>query len=157
MEVILLENVGRLGNVGDVVTIKGGYGRNFLVPAGKAVRATKANREAFEAQRAVLEKRDAEAKQDAEKRAKVLDGLTVKIVRQASEDGKLYGSVGVRDVSDAIEAQGHTIERRQVNLNEAIKFLGHYEANILLHSTISATINVEVVRSLEASSDQRRD
>ncbi len=151
MEVILMENVARLGKVGSVVTVRPGFGRNFLIPQGKAIRATKANLEQFEAQRAALEKRDAEQKAQAEKRAKEFDDVKVKIVRQASEDGKLFGSVGVRDVADALEAQGFDIDRRQLDLTTTIKNLGRYQATLLLHADVKVTLDVYVVRSLEAS------
>lgn len=151
MEIILMENVARLGKVGNVVKVRNGYGRNYLIPQGKAVRATKANLETFEAQRAALEKRDAEMKAKAEEHAKTFEGVSVKIVRQASEDGKLFGSVGVRDVADALEEQGLEVERRQIDLTSGIKHLGRYEATLLLHSDVRVPINVDVVRSLEAS------
>ena len=151
MEVVLLERVTRLGRVGDVVNVKNGYGRNFLIPTGKALRATKANVAEFEAQRDVLEKRNAEAKTEAEKRASALDGLSVKIVRQASEDGRLYGSVNARDVELALKEAGQEVERRFINLSEGIKSLGLYKANIALHGEVTANIDLQVVRSLEAS------
>lgn len=151
MEVILMENVARLGRVGNVVKVRNGYGRNYLIPQGKAVRATKANLEQFEAQRSALEKRDAEMKSEAQARAKSFEGVGVKIVRQASEDGKLFGSVGVRDVADALEEQKLHVERRQIDLVSGIKQLGRYKATILLHSDVKVVINVDVVRSLEVS------
>ncbi len=151
MEVILMENVARLGRVGSVVKVRNGYGRNYLIPQGKAVRATKANLEQFEAQRSALEKRDAEMKSEAQARAKSFEGVGVKIVRQASEDGKLFGSVGVRDVADALEEQNLHVERRQIDLVSGIKQLGRYKATILLHSDVKVVINVDVVRSLEVS------
>ncbi len=151
MEIVLLERVTRLGNVGDVVNVKNGYGRNFLIPEGKALRATKANVAEFEAQRDVLEKRNADAVEAAETRAKDLNGMSVKIVRQASEDGRLYGSVTARDVEIALEEAGQKVERRFINLNEGIKSLGLYKANISLHGEVTANIDIQVVRSLEAS------
>lgn len=151
MDVILMENIARLGRVGSVVKVRAGYGRNYLIPQAKAVRATKENLRQFEAQRTALEARDAEMKAVAERRAGEFNGVSVKIVRQASEDGKLFGSVGVRDVADALEAQGHRVERRQIDLISGIKQLGRYKATILLHSDVKVTVNVDVVRSLEAS------
>jgi large subunit ribosomal protein L9 len=151
MDVILLENVARLGRVGNVVKVRAGYGRNYLVPQGKAVRATKNNLEQFETRRSALEKRDAEQKAAAETRAKSFAGVAVKIVRQASDDGKLFGSVTVRDVADALLEQGHEVERRHIDLSSGIRHLGRYNAFIVLHSDVRATINVDVVRSLEAS------
>jgi large subunit ribosomal protein L9 len=152
MDIILLERIAGLGNVGDVVAVRPGYGRNFLIPQEKAVRATEANKKEFEARRAVLEKRNAEAKSEAEKRAKEIGELSVKVVRQASEDGRLYGSVNARDVSTAIEEQfSHNIERRQIDLGETIKSLGLYKATITLHPEVKLPLDVQVVRSMEAS------
>lgn len=151
MQVILLEKVGRLGNVGDVVKVRPGFGRNFLIPQKKAVRATDSNVKEFEKKRADLEKRNAELKATAEKQAKKMDGISVKIVRQASEDGKLYGSISVRDVADALKEQGYEIERRLIDLNSVIKNLGAYTATITLHPEVKIPCKLEVVRTLEAS------
>lgn len=151
MQVILLEKVGRLGNVGDVVKVRPGYGRNFLIPQKKAVRATDSNVQEFEKKRADLEKRNTEMKSVAEKQAKKMEGISVKIVRQASEDGKLYGSISVRDVSEALNEQGYEIERRLIDLNSVIKNLGAYTATITLHPEVKIPCKLEVVRTLEAS------
>lgn len=151
MQVILLEKVGRLGSVGDVVNVRPGYGRNFLIPQKKAVRATETNVKEFEKKRADLEKRNAELKADAEKQAKKMDKLSVKIVRQASEDGKLYGSITVRDVAEALKEKGFDIERRLIDLNQVIKNLGLFTATITLHPEVKIPCDLEVVRTLEAS------
>lgn len=151
MQVILLEKVGRLGGVGDVVKVRPGYGRNFLIPQKKAVRATEANVLEFEKKRADLEKRNNELRAEAEKQAKKMDKLSVKIVRQASEDGKLYGSITVRDVADALKEKGFDIERRLIDLNQVIKSLGLFTATITLHPEVKIPCDLEVVRTLEAS------
>jgi large subunit ribosomal protein L9 len=151
MEVILLERVARLGDVGDVVKVRDGFGRNFLIPQQKAKRATEANRKEFEAQRAQLEKRNKEMRAAAEKRAAELGNLSVKVVHQASEDGKLYGSVSARDIATALAEQGIEIERRFIDLTTAIKSMGLYNATVTLHPEVKVNCKVEVVRSLEAS------
>jgi large subunit ribosomal protein L9 len=151
MEVILLERVARLGDVGDVVKVRDGFGRNFLIPQQKAVRATEASRKEFEAKRAQLEKRNKDMREAAEKQAAQMGNLSVKVVRQASEDGKLYGSVSARDIAAALAEQGVQIERRLIDLTSAIKSMGLYSATITLHPEVKVTCRVEVVRSLEAS------
>ena len=147
MEVILLERVGRLGTVGDVVRVKNGYGRNFLLPQKKALRATDDNKKVFEARRAELEAANAKTRAEAEKRAEGLQNLTVNLVRQASEDGKLYGSVNVRDLAEAAAADGHTIERRQIILDATIKNVGTYNARVVLHPEVIIDMKVNVVRN----------
>lgn len=147
MEVILLERVGRLGSVGDVVKVKNGYGRNFLLPRKKALRATDANKAVFEARRAEIEAQNASARANSEKAAKAMGSLSVKIVRQASEDGKLYGSVVVRDVVDALAEQGHKVDRKQVELTSTIKTTGAYTAKLTLHPEVVLTVAVNVVRN----------
>lgn len=151
MQLILLENIPRLGRVGELVKVRPGFGRNFLIPQKKAIRATESNKKEFEARRAQLEKQDQDAKSTAEKRSKQLEGTSVKIVRQASEDGKLYGSVSVRDITKALEEIGVEVKRSQVNLNASIKELGAYTATIVLHADVTVDFEVQVVRSLEAS------
>lgn len=150
MEVILLERINRLGAVGDVVKVKPGFARNFLLPLKKALRATDENKKVFEAKRAVLEKQSNDAKKEAEKLAKGMQNLSVTIIRQASEDGKLYGSVAVRDVADALKEAGHTIERRLIDLNTAIKNLGVYEAVVNLHPEVQVPVKVQVARNAES-------
>lgn len=150
MEVILLERISRLGNVGDVVDVKPGFARNYLLPGKKALRATEANKKQFESQRAALEAQNAKSRQEAETRAQTMQNLAVTIVRQASEDGKLFGSVAVRDVADALAEQGHKVERRQIDLHAAIKYLGVYEAVINLHAEVPVKVKVHVARNAES-------
>ncbi len=147
MEVILLERVGRLGTVGDVVKVKDGYGRNFLLPQKKAMRATKDSKAIFEARRAEIEATNAATRAEAEKKAKKLQDLSIRLVRQASEDGKLYGSVTVRDLVEALQSDGHTIVRQQVVLNATIKNTGAYEAKIVLHPEVIISFKVNVMRN----------
>jgi large subunit ribosomal protein L9 len=147
MEVILLERIGRLGTVGDVVKVKNGYGRNFLLPQKKALRATTANKAVFDARRAEIEAKNAASRGEAEKIAKKMGNLSVKIVRQASEDGKLYGSVVLRDIVDALAEQGHTVERKQLELNSTIKTTGAYSAKLALHPEVVLNVVVNVVRN----------
>ncbi len=149
MDVILLERIARLGSVGDVVKVKNGFARNFLFPEKKALRATDENKKVFEAKRAVLEKQNSESRAAAEKRAAAMGTLSVSIIRQASEDGKLYGSVAVRDVAAALAEAGHEIERRFIDLTTAIKSLGVYEATIHLHPEVSVPVKIQVARNAE--------
>ena len=157
MQVILLERINRLGIVGDVVKVKPGFARNFLFPQKKALRATDENKKVFEAKRAILEKQSAEAKKEAEKLAKTMANLSVTIIRQAAEDGKLYGSVAVRDVAEALKDAGHTVERRLIDLNAAIKNLGVYEAFINLHPEVQVPVKVQVARNAESLLAQELD
>ena len=149
MDVILLERITRLGSVGDVVKVKNGFARNFLFPQKKALRATDENKKVFEGKRAVLEKQNAEGKAVAEKVAAGMNNLSVSIIRQAAEDGKLYGSVSVRDVAEALKEAGHTIERRNIDLTTAIKSLGVYEATVNLHPEVHVKVKVQVARNAE--------
>ena len=145
MEVILLEKIRNLGDLGDQVTVKPGYGRNFLIPQGKAVRATKENKEVFESRRAELEKAAADALSAAQKRAEALEGLAVNIIRRASEEGKLFGSVAIHDIVEAVEATGNELDKAEVSLPEgAIKIVGEHEVSILLHPEVSLTLKVNV-------------
>lgn len=150
MQVILLERISRLGGVGDTVKVRDGFARNFLLPQKKALRATKDNVAYFESQRATLEKQNADSRAAAEKRAKELGTPSVTIIRQASEDGKLYGSVSVRDVSDALTQAGIQIERRLIDLNSTIKALGAYEAVIHLHPEVPVTLKINVARNADS-------
>lgn len=150
MQVILLERIARLGGVGDQVKVRDGFARNFLLPQKKALRATEDNVKYFESQRATLEKQNADSRAQAEKRAKELGTPSVTIIRQASEDGKLYGSVSVRDVSDALTEAGITIERRLIDLNSTIKNLGAYEAVIHLHPEVPVTLKINVARNADS-------
>lgn len=149
MEVILLERVDKLGNMGDVVTVKPGYGRNFLLPQGKALRSNKANLAKFEAQRAALEARNAEHRSEAEAEAKKIDGMKFVVIRQASDAGALYGSVSTRDVADILNDSGFSVERRQIQLDQPIKELGLHEIHVILHPEVSATVTANVARSKE--------
>ena len=149
MQVILLERIEKLGQMGDVVSVKPGYGRNFLLPQGKALRATKANLAQFEAQRAQLEARNLELKKEAEAVAAKLDGQSFVIIRSASEMGALYGSVTTRDVADAATENGFTVDRRQVNLDKPVKELGLHDIRVILHPEVSATVTINVARSNE--------
>lgn len=154
MQVILLERISRLGGVGDQVKVRDGFARNFLLPQKKALRATEDNVKYFESQRAVLEKQNADSRAVAEKRAKELGTPSVTIIRQASEDGKLYGSVSVRDVSDALTEAGITVERRLIDLNSTIKSLGAYEAVIHLHPEVAVTLKINVARNADSLLEQ---
>ena len=149
MDVILLERIARLGAVGDVVKVKNGFARNFLLPQKKALRATDDNKKVFEGKRAVLEKQNAETKAAAEKLAATMQNLSVSIIRQASEDGKLYGSVAARDVEVALAEAGHKVERRYIDLTTAIKSLGVYEAIVNLHPEVHVKVKVQVARNAE--------
>lgn len=147
MEVILLERVGRLGTVGDVVKVKDGYGRNYLLPQKKAMRATADSKAVFEARRAEIEAANVASRKEAEKKAEKLQNLAVKLVRQSSEDGKLYGSVTVRDIAEAVQADGHSFERNQFVLGATIKNTGNYSAKIILHPEVIVALKVSVVRN----------
>lgn len=149
MQVILLERVAKLGQMGDVVKVKDGFGRNFLLPQGKALRATEANKKAFEAQKAQIEARNLETKAEAQKLAERLDGTSYVVIRSASDTGALYGSVTPRDIADAATAAGFTIDRRQVVLNAPIKALGVHSLSVVLHPEVVAKVSVNVARSAE--------
>ncbi|MFO7994802.1 MAG: 50S ribosomal protein L9 [Marinobacter sp.] len=146
MEVILLEKVANLGSLGDKVKVKAGYGRNFLLPYGKAVPATAENLKAFEERRAELEKVAAEKLAEAQTRGETLEGSSVTITSKAGEEGKLFGSIGVRDIADAITAAGTEVEKSEVRLPEGpIRVVGEYEIELQLHSDVSVVINLAVV------------
>jgi large subunit ribosomal protein L9 len=149
MEVILLERVETLGQMGEVVKVKPGYARNFLLPQKKALRATKDNLAYFETQRAQLEAQNLKRRQDAEAVAKKLEGLQVVILRQAGETGQLYGSVASRDVAEAVTAAGFTVERRQVLLDQPIKSLGIFKTRVALHPEVIVGISANVAQSEE--------
>lgn len=156
MEVILLERVGRLGQMGDVVKVKDGYARNFLLPRGKALRANKANRELFETQRVQLEARNLELRAEAAKVAEKLDGQSFIVVRQAGEMGQLYGSVSTRDIADLLTAGGFTVERNQVALNAPIKAIGLHTVAIHLHPEVESKVTINIARSAEEAERQGR-
>ncbi len=147
MQVILLERIERLGQMGDEVTVKPGYARNFLLPQKKAMRATESNRKIFEAQRAQLEAENLKRREEAEAVAKKLEDVKVVLIRAAGEAGQLYGSVTSRDISDAVDAAGVTIGRNQVVLNRAIKTLGLHDIDVRLHPEVLVTVVVNVARS----------
>jgi large subunit ribosomal protein L9 len=154
MQVVLLERVAKLGQMGEVVAVKAGYARNFLLPQGKALRATEDNLKRFETDRAQLEVRNLEARAEAEKVAKKLDGQVFVVIRSASDGGALYGSVTTRDISDAATEGGFTLDRRQVVLDHPIKDLGLHPISIVLHPEVSATITVNVARSADEAALQ---
>lgn len=156
MEVILLERIGRLGQMGDVVTVKDGYARNFLLPRGKALRATDANRKRFDNDRAQLEARNLEMKKEADGVSTKLDGRSFIIIRQAGESGQLYGSVSTRDISDAVSAGGVTVDRRQVMLDRPIKALGLHDVRVALHPEVISHVTVNVARSEDEAARQAR-
>ena len=146
MEVILLEKVANLGSLGDKVKVKAGYGRNFLLPYGKAVPATAANVQAFEERRAELEKAAAEKLAAAQARAEALEGASFTISSKAGEEGKLFGSIGVRDIADAITAGGTEVEKSEVRLPEGpIRVTGEYEIELQLHSDVEVNVKLAVV------------
>jgi large subunit ribosomal protein L9 len=156
MKVVLLERVENLGAIGDVVTVKDGFARNFLLPRDKARRATSANLKAFEVERAAIEARNEKNKAEAQKVADKIDGETYVMIRQAGETGQLYGSVAGRDVAEAIQAAGGKVERSQVVLNTAIKTLGVHEVLVRLHAEVSATVKVNIARSEDEAERQAR-
>lgn len=156
VDVILLERVENLGQMGQVVKVRPGYARNFLLPQKKALRATKDNLAYFEKQRTQLEAANLTRKKDAEEVAQKLDGLTVVVIRQAGESGQLYGSVSARDISDAVTAAGFTVARGQIVLDKAIKTLGLYKQRVVLHPEVSVQITVNVAQSAEEAEMQAK-
>lgn len=156
MEVVLLERVAKLGQMGDVVNVKDGYARNFLLPKKKALRATKENLVQFEAQKAQLETRNLELKKEAEAVASKLDGEAFVIIRQAGESGQLYGSVSSRDMATAITEGGFSVERGQITMSRPIKVLGLHDETVVLHPEVSAKVVINVARSPEEAERQAR-
>ncbi len=156
MHVILLERIAKLGQMGDVVRVKDGFARNFLLPRGKALRASEANKKHFEGQRAQLEARNLELKNEAQAVADKLDGKSFVIIRQAGETGQLYGSVATRDIADAITAGGISVGRNQVVLSTPIKNLGLHIVPVQMHAEVSAKVTVNVARSMEESERQAK-
>mgnify|MGYP005826565463 CR=1 FL=1 len=154
MQVILLERIGRLGQMGDVVKVRDGFARNFLLPQGKALRATKENLTRFENERVQLEANNLKRKESAEAIAKKLDGLSFTVIRQAGDTGQLYGSVSTRDIAEAITAGGFTIERAQVLLDRPIKNLGIHEVRIGLHPEVEVKVKINVARTEEEAERQ---
>ncbi|MDP6352562.1 MAG: 50S ribosomal protein L9 [Alphaproteobacteria bacterium] len=156
MEVILLERIDRLGQMGDVVKVKDGYARNFLLPRKKALRANKESLERFEAERVQLEATNLERRKEAEAVADKFEGLSVVMVRQAGDTGQLYGSVTARDIATAVTGAGFTIENRQVVMNRVIKTLGLYAIPVKLHPEVTVEITANVARSEEEAKLQAR-
>lgn len=154
MEVILLERVEKLGAIGDVVKVKDGFARNFLLPNKKALRSNAANRKVFEANRARIEADNASRRSDAEKEAGNFNDVSVTLIRQASNTGQLYGSVAVRDLVEAITADGHKVNKAQIVLDRPIKSIGVYEVKVALHPEVSVTVKVNVARSPEEAEMQ---
>ena len=156
MKVILLERVEKLGAIGDVVQVKDGFARNFLLPRSKALRANSANLKVFEGQRAQIEARNAEARAQAEKAGEKLDGSTYVLIRQAGDSGQLYGSVSGRDVSDAVAAEGGKVDRSQVILDRPIKTLGVHEVKVRLHPEVTISVKINIARSVDEAERQAR-
>ncbi|MCS6625573.1 50S ribosomal protein L9 [Roseibacterium beibuensis] len=156
MKVVLLERVENLGAIGDVVSVKDGFARNFLLPRDKARRATSANLKAFELDRAAIEARNEKNKAEAQKVADKIDGQTYVMIRQAGETGQLYGSVAGRDVAEAVQADGGKVERSQVVLNTAIKTLGVHEVLVRLHAEVTATVKINIARSADEAERQAK-
>ena len=154
MEVILLERVEKLGHIGDVVKVKDGFARNFLLPRKKALRANEANRKVFEANRERIEAENATRRVEAEKESKTLEGVSVTLIRQASNTGQLYGSVAVRDLVEVLTADGHKVNKAQVVLDRPIKAIGVYEVRVALHPEVAVTVKVNVARSPEEAEMQ---
>ena len=154
MQVVLLERVAKLGQMGEVVQVKDGYARNFLLPQGKALRATEGNLKRFETERAQLEVRNLELRKEAEAVAAKLEGQSFVVIRSASDGGVLYGSVSPRDIADAATAGGFSLDRRQVTLDQPIKELGVHPVSISLHPEVDATITINVARSQDEAAIQ---
>jgi large subunit ribosomal protein L9 len=156
MQVILLQRIGRLGQMGDVVKVKDGFARNFLLPQGKALRASKDNQAEFEKRRVVLEANNLEHKKEAEAVSTKLGGKQFVTIRQAGDTGQLYGSVSTRDIADSIVAGGFTVDRRQITLDKPIKTLGVHEVTVALHPEVLVKIGVNVARSEDEAARQAR-
>ncbi|CAM3138173.1 MULTISPECIES: 50S ribosomal protein L9 [Sphingomonas] len=154
MDVILLERVEKLGAIGDVVTVKDGFARNFLLPRKKALRANEANKKVFEANRARIEAENANRRAEAEVESKTFDNATVTLIRQASNVGQLYGSVAVRDLVEALVADGHKVNKSQIVLDRPIKAIGVYDVRVALHPEVAVTVKVNVARSPEEAEMQ---
>jgi len=149
MDVILLERIEKLGQIGDVVTVKNGFARNYLLPNKKALRANEANKKVFEENRARIEAENAEKRAAAEKEAKGVDGKTVQLIRQASNTGQLYGSVSARDIVEALDSEGAKVTKSQIVLARPIKAIGMHDVKVTLHPEVAVTVHVNVARSPE--------
>jgi len=156
MDVILLERVEKLGNIGDVVNVKPGFARNFLLPRHKALRASEANRKRFEANRATIEADNAKRRDAAKADSQGIDGRTVVLIRQASNTGQLYGSVATRDLAEALEADGAKVTRNQIVLDKPIKALGIHDVRVSLHPEVTVSIKVNIARSPEEAELQAK-
>ena len=156
MEVILLERISRLGQMGETVKVKDGFARNFLLPQGKALRANEANKKKFEGQRAQLEARNLERKSEATQVAEKLDGKSFIVVRSAGETGQLYGSVSTRDIAELLTAEGFTVSRNQIELNQPIKTIGLSNVAIALHPEVEVTVTLNVARSADEAERQAK-
>ncbi|KCZ93988.1 50S ribosomal protein L9 [Hyphomonas johnsonii] len=156
MQVILLERVERLGKIGDEVSVKNGFARNFLIPQGKALLANDKNRARFEAEREVIEQRNATARAAAQAEGETLEGAVFTMIRQAGDTGQLYGSVTARDVADAAEAAGHKFPRSGVRLDKPIKAIGIYDVAIRLHAEVTVNVQANIARSTEEAERQAK-
>jgi len=156
MDVILLERIERLGQIGDVVKVKPGFARNFLLPTKKALRATEENKKRFEAQRAQIEANNLKRRQEAEKISDKVDGLKVVIIRQASETGILFGSVSTRDIAEGVTKAGFTIDRAQVKLDKPIKTLGLHDVRVALHPEVIVKVTANVAKSEDEAVAQEK-
>lgn len=154
MQVILLERIAKLGQIGDEVAVKDGFARNYLLPTGRALRANAANRARFEAERSQIEARNAERKSAAEQIAEGLNGKTITVVRSAAETGQLYGSVSTRDISEILIAEGFQVSRNQVDLKNPIKAIGLHEVEIALHPEVETKVTLNVARSSDEAERQ---
>ena len=154
MEVILLERVQKLGQMGEIVSVRNGYARNYLIPQGKALRATDSAKSDFERRRVQLEARNLERKEEARMLATDVDGRSVTILRQASESHHLYGSVSARDIAEAFTASGVSIDRQQIRMDQALKTLGIHDVTVALHPEVEVTVKVNVARSEEEADIQ---
>ncbi|MEP4804259.1 MAG: 50S ribosomal protein L9, partial [Hyphomicrobiales bacterium] len=156
MNIILLERIARLGQVGDVVRVKDGYARNYLLPNGKALRATSANMKEFENRRAEIEARNLDLQNDAQDVAGRMDGTSVVLIRRAGQTGQLYGSVTTRDIASALDEAGFKVQRSQIQLNEPIKKIGLHEVTIALFADVNASVTVNVARSEDEAERQAK-
>lgn len=156
MDVILLERVEKLGNIGDVVKVKDGFARNFLLPNKKALRSNEANRKVFESSRERIVADNAARRGEAENEAKTIDGITLTLIRQSSNTGQLYGSVAVRDLLELLETEGHKVPKSAIVLNKPIKAIGVYDVKVTLHPEVAVTIKVNVARSPEEAEMQAK-
>lgn len=156
MQVILLERIAKLGQMGETVKVRDGFARNYLLPLGKALRANAANKARFEAERSTLEARNLERKSEAQSVAEKLDGKTFVIVRSAGETGQLYGSVAARDIIEVLAAEGFNVGRNQVDLNHPIKSIGLHKVTLHLHSEVEISVEVNVARSAEEAERQSK-